>query len=71
MSLLEWIEYLDSVFPYNRFKRESRGNCLGDIVAKFSEGRSGAFFFYTKDMKYLVKTLTKSEAQLLLRTLQV
>ena len=69
MSLLEWIEYLDSVFPYNRFKRESRGNCLGDIVAKFSEGRSGAFFFYTKDGRYLIKTLHREEAQLLLHIL--
>ena len=41
-----------------------------DLCAKFSEGRSGAFFFFTKDMKYLIKTLTKSEAQLLLDTLQ-
>jgi len=41
-----------------------------DLVAKFSEGRSGAFFFFTRDMRYLIKTLTHSEAQLLLDTLR-
>ncbi|ETO15687.1 G-protein-coupled receptor family protein [Reticulomyxa filosa] len=40
-----------------------------DIVTKFSEGRSGAFFFYTLDNKYIIKTVTKSEAQLLLNIL--
>lgn len=34
---------------------------------KFSEGRSGAFMFYSKNEKYLVKTTTKSEMAALLR----
>lgn len=29
--------------------------------AKFSDGRSGAFMFYSKDQKYIVKTTTKEE----------
>ena len=59
-------EYYESILPDG-----SNANKISlDLVAKFSEGRSGAFFFFTKDMKYLIKTLTKSEAQLLLDTLQ-
>ena len=56
-------KYLDSILP------EDTEQCIGEIVAKFSEGRSGAFFFYTKDNKYLIKTLTTNEAQLLLQIL--
>ena len=40
-----------------------------DIIAKFSEGRSGAFFFFTPDNRFLIKTLTKEESQLLIDTL--
>eukprot|EP01084_Bolivina_argentea_P308482 533441_1 len=57
--------YYDSILPINDVSKVSL-----ELVAKFSEGRSGAFFFFTKDMKYLIKTLTKSEAQLLLDTLK-
>ena len=57
--------YKRSILPENDVSKVSL-----DLIAKFSEGRSGAFFFYTKDMKYLIKTLQKSEAQLLLTTLK-
>ncbi|ETO01537.1 phosphatidylinositol-4-phosphate 5-kinase its3, partial [Reticulomyxa filosa] len=43
---------------------------IEDIVAKFSEGRSGAFFFYSLDAKYIIKTVTKREAQTLLDLLR-
>ncbi|ETO21262.1 G-protein-coupled receptor family protein, partial [Reticulomyxa filosa] len=43
---------------------------LMDVVAKFSEGRSGALFFYTLDAKYMIKTVTKQEGQLLLNLLK-
>ncbi|ETO06745.1 hypothetical protein RFI_30648 [Reticulomyxa filosa] len=42
---------------------------ISDIVSKFSEGRSGALFFYTMDNKYIIKTVSQSEAQLLLNIL--
>ena len=42
---------------------------LGDtaaMVEKYTEGRSTAFFYFTSDGRFLVKTLTRSEATLLL-----
>ena len=41
-----------------------------DVKSKFTEGRSGAFFFYTIDQKYIIKTIPKEEAQTLLDILQ-
>merc|ERR1712228_29831 len=40
-----------------------------EIIANFSEGRSGAFFFFTPNNKYLIKTLNKNEAKLLIDSL--
>lgn len=37
---------------------------------KFSEGRSGAFLYFSSDQKYIVKTTTKSENQALLDIMQ-
>ena len=55
-------QYIESILP-------ETSECIGEIVANFSEGRSGAFFFYTKDNKYLIKTLHADEAQLLVQIL--
>ena len=52
---------------YNSIKLDGRSNA--DICAKFSEGRSGAFFFYSYDGQYLIKTLNKEEASFLLTIL--
>ena len=59
-------EYLESILPSTI---KSIKSISEDIIAKFSEGRSGAFFFYSQDNKYLIKTLNRSESQLLLNTL--
>jgi hypothetical protein len=37
---------------------------------KFSEGRSGAFLYFSADQKYIVKTTTQSENEVLLTILQ-
>merc|ERR1712228_97542 len=55
-------EYLQSVGFQNEEQRNS-------VKEKFSEGRSGAFFFFTHDSKYIIKTVTKAEASLLLKIL--
>eukprot|EP01083_Nonionella_stella_P183907 665791_1 len=57
-------DYLDSVRP------ASFDEHVKVVKEKFSEGRSGAFFFYTCDSKYLIKTVTKQEAMLLLKILR-
>jgi len=57
-------EYLQSIRPHDNVAEISLL-----LVAKFSEGRSGAFFFYTEDQNYLIKTLTKAEAKLMIKTL--
>eukprot|EP01083_Nonionella_stella_P316555 1148453_1 len=59
--------YLESILPMKFGGAITRVS--EDIIANFSEGRSGAFFFFTPDNKYLIKTLTKKEAQLLINTL--
>ena len=56
-------EYMESVRPPD-IKEQTKL-----AQEKFSEGRSGAFFFFTHDNKYIIKTLTKSEATLLLKIL--
>lgn len=35
------------------------------LVEKFTEGRSGSFFYFTQDNRYIVKTVTPSEANFL------
>ena len=42
---------------------------INSVKAKFSEGKSGAFFYMTHDEKYMVKTVSQSEAKTLLRIL--
>ena len=35
------------------------------MLEKFTEGRSGSFFYFTHDSRYMVKTVTQSELSLL------
>jgi len=45
---------------------------LGDYIALaelFSSGKSGSFFYYTSDGKFLLKTISKSEFSFLKRLL--
>jgi len=53
-------EYMASFSPENLF---------GTLEEVISTGRSGSFFFRTKDKKYLLKTLPPEEAQLLMKSL--
>eukprot|EP01084_Bolivina_argentea_P038290 70804_1 len=57
--------YYNSILPINDVSKLSL-----ELCANFSEGRSGAFIFFTKDKRFLIKTLVKTEAQLLLDTLK-
>ena len=43
----------------------SKGNSA--MLEKFTEGRSGSFFYFTHDSRYIVKTVTDSETALLNR----
>ena len=62
--------YLESILPPAIGGEINITKISDEIIAKFSEGRSGAFFFFTPDNRYLIKTLTRSEAQLLIDTLE-
>ncbi|XP_065175673.1 uncharacterized protein LOC135805550 [Sycon ciliatum] len=42
---------------------KSKGNSA--MMEKFTEGRSGSFFYFTHDNRYIVKTVTDSETALL------
>lgn len=42
---------------------------LSDQLQKFSEGRSNSFFIFSPDKRFIIKTLNKQEAELLLRIL--
>ena len=44
---------------------------MSNVGAKFSEGRSGSFFFQTEDNEFLIKTIPKSEMATFLRILPV
>ena len=39
------------------------------MIEKYTEGRSASFFYFSEDSKYIVKTLTLTEAQLFIRIL--
>jgi len=53
-------EYLRSVGPEALFGNMVLGN-LSSLSELTSEGKSGAFFYYTADGKYMMKTVTKKE----------
>ncbi|MES1914503.1 MAG: hypothetical protein MHM6MM_006566 [Cercozoa sp. M6MM] len=42
---------------------------INEMQEKFTEGRSGSFMYFTLDKRYIVKTVTKQELQLLLQLL--
>lgn len=54
--------YQNSMSPTN-FKT------LSDQLAKFSDGRSNSFFIFSPDKKFIIKTITDEEAQVLLKML--
>ena len=37
------------------------------MLSEKSSGKSGSFFFYSSDGKYLIKTITKLESDVLLK----
>jgi len=50
------------------YKRSIRGNTEA-MIEKYTEGRSGSFFYFSEDGEYIVKTLTTGEAKFLLQFL--
>lgn len=62
-------EYLRSVGPEQLLGNMVLGN-LSSLSELSSEGKSGAFFYYTADGKYMMKTVTPKEQQLLKRVLK-
>lgn len=36
-----------------------------EMLEKFTEGKSGSFFYFTKDFKYIIKTITEDEEKFL------
>eukprot|EP01083_Nonionella_stella_P306004 1069897_1 len=81
---IDFIEYSPHVFRYLRLQcfdtsdieyAESlkiaiqTNSSIESLSAKFSEGKSGAFFFMTPNSKFIVKTLRTSEAVTFLRIL--
>lgn len=62
-------EYLHSVGPEQLLGNMVLGN-LSSLSELSSEGKSGAFFYYTADGKYMMKTVTQQEHSLLSRMLK-
>lgn len=75
-------DYAPQVFRYIRedicgLSDESyRGSFYADeesesmAKVKYSEGRSGSFFYFTHDSRFMVKTISRKEAKLLLNILE-
>ena len=57
-------EYRKSIIPSTK---EAQKDVLD---AKYGEGKSGAFFYFTHDSKFLVKTITKAETQFFISILR-
>merc|ERR1740138_1953997 len=62
-------DYLRSVGPEQLLGNMVLGN-LSSLSELSSEGKSGAFFYYTADGKYMMKTVTPKEQQLLKKMLR-
>jgi len=62
-------DYLRSVGPEQLLGNMVLGN-LSSLSELSSEGKSGAFFYYTADGKYMMKTVTPQEHKLLKRMLK-
>ena len=72
LRLLEGIKnrsFQLSVGPEVLIGKLAMGN-LTAISEKFSTGKSGAFFYETQDGKYLLKTISKSECNFLIKILR-
>ena len=56
---------------YNRSIIPSSKSAQRNVLdAKYGEGKSGAFFYFTHDSRYLVKTIKKFEVEVMLNTLK-
>lgn len=62
-------DYLRSVGPEQLLGNMVLGN-LSSLSELSSEGKSGAFFYYTADGKYMMKTVSPKEKELLKRMLK-
>jgi hypothetical protein len=72
-----FLDYAPQVFRFlrlqfkideNSYRRSIQGRTEA-MVEKFTEGRGGAFFYFSEDSQYIVKTLTTSEGKFLTRFL--
>lgn len=76
-SPIPFNDYAPLVFRFLREKfgisEDSYKNSIkGDtnaMIEKFTEGASGSFFYFSEDGRYIVKTLTKGEAEFLITLL--
>lgn len=62
-------EYLQSIGPQQLLEGLMKGD-LTSLSELCSEGKSGSFFYYTSDGKYMVKTVSHGEHMLFRRTLK-
>ena len=62
-------EYLRSVGPEQLLGNMVLGN-LSSLAEQTSEGKGGAFFYYTADAKFVIKTVSKTEKHLLKKMLR-
>jgi len=55
----------------NLFKKSLHPNLNRDAIFKAGEGagRSGSFFFFSHDNKFILKTMTKDELKLMIHLL--
>jgi len=77
LEKVPFLDYAPQVFRYLRllfgideraYARSIQGRTEA-MVEKFTEGRGGAFFYFSEDSQYIVKTLTRSEGQFLTKFL--
>lgn len=62
-------DYLNSIGPEQLVGNMVLGN-LASLSELCSEGKSGAFFYYTADGRYLIKTITRDTAKFFRRILK-
>jgi len=53
-------EYLKSIGPENLMGSLVMGN-ITSLKEQCSTGKSGSFFYYTADSKYMLKTISRNE----------
>ena len=74
---IPFVDYAPLVFHYIRRKfniddQDYKQSIKGEtekMIEKFTEGRSGSFFYFSEDGKYIVKTLTTGESKFLVHFL--